>query len=176
MSFLAKLSPTYKIHFKRRRLGKTDYRQRLQLLSSNKPRLVVRRTLKAIIAQIVQFDLKGDKTILSSNSLSLKKLGWNFPCDNLPAAYLTGLAIGKIAKERNIDEVVLDTGLYRSTKGNRVYAVAKGAMDAGLKIKVAQEVLPSEERIKGTHIASYQQKFKDLPTAFEKIKQQIMGG
>ena len=173
---MPKLSPTYKMQFKRRSLGKTDYRQRLHLLTSEKPRLVVRRSSKYIIAQIVQFDVKGDKTILSANSRSLKKIGWTFACDNLPAAYLTGLAIGKIAKQKNIDEVVLDSGLYSSTKGNRIYAVTKGAIDAGLKINVAAEVLPSEERVKGTHISRHLEKFKDLPATFEKIKHQIIGG
>lgn len=172
---MPKLSPTYKMQFKRRRLGKTDYQQRLQLLSSKKPRLVVRKTSKYIIAQIVEFNTKGDKTILSANSRALKKLGWNFSCDNLPAAYLTGLAIGKSTKQKNIEEVSLDVGLSRSTKGNKIYAVAKGAQDAGLKINLSQEVFPSEERIRGMHIASYQDKFKDLPATFEKIKQQIIG-
>ncbi len=172
---MPKLSPTYKMQFKRRHIGKTDYRQRLQLLTARKPRLVVRRTSKYIIVQIIEFNINGDKTILSANSRALKKIGWNFACDNLPAAYLTGLAIGKSAKQKNIEEVTLDAGLYRTTKGNRIFAVVKGAKDAGLKINVAEEILPSDERIRGTHIASYQEKFKDLPTVFEKIKQQIIG-
>ena len=176
MSIVPKLSPTYKMPFKRRRLGKTDYQQRLQLLSSQKPRLVVRKTLKYVTAQIVQFDKNGDKTLLSANSRALKKLGWTFSCDNLPAAYLTGLALGKIAKQNKIDEVILDAGLYPSTKGSKIYAVAKGAIDSGLKINVSAEILPSEERIKGQHVASYLEKFKALPENFEKIKKQIIGG
>ena len=103
---MPKISPTYKMPFKRRRLGKTDYQQRLQLLTSQKPRLVVRKSLNYISAQIVQFDLKGDKTLLSANSRALKKLGWNFSCDNLPAAYLTGLALGKIAKQNKMEEEI----------------------------------------------------------------------
>ena len=164
-----KLSPRYRMPFKRTRLGKTDYKRRLKLLKSRKPRLVVRRSLNYIRAQIVEFDIKGDKTLLSAYSRQLKKIGWNFACDNLPAAYLTGLALGKQAVKNNITDVILDSGLYASTKGNRIYAVVKGAIDAGLKIPVSQEVLPSDDRISGKHIT----KSKDISSAFEKIKQTI---
>lgn len=170
-----RLSPTYRMPFKRRRLGKTDYQKRLKLLSSRKPMLVVRKSLNYITAQIVEFDKKGDKTILSAYSRQLKKLGWNFACDNLPAAYLTGLAIGKQAVKNKITEVILDSGLYPSTKGSRIYAVVKGAIDAGLKVPVSEDVLPSEDRITGKHIA-INEKFKELPNVFEKIKQTILKG
>jgi len=170
-----KLSPTYKMPFKRRRLGKTDYKKRLKLLLSKKPRLVVRRSLKYITAQIIDFSAKGDKTLVAATSKELKKLGWDFACDNLPAAYLTGLLIGKRALEKGIKEAVLDSGLYTSTKGNRIYAVAKGAIDAGLKVPVSEEMFPSEERIKGLHIANYLEKFKNLPEKFEELKKKISG-
>jgi large subunit ribosomal protein L18 len=161
------------MQFKRRRLGKTDYDKRLSLLLSKKPRLVARKSLKYITAQIVEFDKKGDKTIVSTSSKQLKKLGWNFACDNLPAAYLTGMLIGKLAKEKKIGEVILDSGLYPSTKGSVIYAVAKGAFDAGLKIPIGEKVLPSAERIKGEHIAKHLEKFEKLPEEFEKIKQKL---
>ena len=144
-----KLSPTFKMPFRRRREGKTNYKKRLKLLLSKKPRLVVRKSLKYIRAQIVEFDKKGDKTLASAFSRELKKLGWKYACDNLPAAYLTGLLIGKRALEKGISEAVLDMGLYPSTKGSRIYACVKGALDAGLKIPCSEDVLPSEERIKG---------------------------
>jgi large subunit ribosomal protein L18 len=38
--------PTYKMPFRRRREGKTNYTKRLKLLLSRKPRLVVRKSLK----------------------------------------------------------------------------------------------------------------------------------
>ena len=161
--------------FRRTREGKTDFQKRLRLLKSKNPRLVVRRSLNYITAQIVGFDKKGDKVLLSSYSRQLKKLGWKFSCDNIPAAYLTGLAIGTQAVKNNIKEANLDSGLYASTKGNRIYAVAKGAIDAGLKIPISQEILPSPDRISGKHIAS-KEKFKELPSTFEKIKETILGG
>jgi len=170
-----KLSPIYKMPFKRRRLGKTDYDKRLKLLLSRKPRLVVRRSLKYILAQIVEFSKEGDKTLVAANSKELKELGWNFSCDNLPAAYLTGLLIGKKAAGKGIEEAILDSGLYSSTKGNRIYAVVKGARDSGLKVPVDEAVLPTEERIKGMHVAKYLEKFRNLPEKFEEIKKKIGG-
>lgn len=160
--------------FKRRRLGKTDYEKRLKLLFSKKPRLVVRRSLKYIKVQIIDFDTKGDKTLASASSQELKKLNWKFNSDNLPSAYLTGVLIGKKSLEKGIKEAILDIGLYSSPKGSRVFAVAKGAIDAGLKVPCGEEIFPSEERISGQHIAEYKEKFKDLPKEFERIKQKIL--
>ncbi len=170
-----RMKPTYKMQFRRRREFKTNYKKRLTLLKSRKPRLVVRKSLKYIRAQIIEYDEKGDKTIASVVSSELKKLGWNFACDNTPAAYLTGLLIGKKAKEKKIDEVVLDAGLHTSTKGSRIYAVVKGAVDAGLKLPYDPVVLPSDERISGKHIADYNKKVADMPAEFEKIKKKIIG-
>lgn len=167
-----KLSPRYRMPFKRRREGKTDYEQRLKLLKSGKPRLVVRKSLKYIVVQISEFDKKGDKILASATSKELKKLGWNFSCDNLPAAYLTGLLVGKKSLDKKISDAVLNSGLYTSVKGSRIYAVVKGAKDAGLNVPVDEEILPADERIKGSHI----EKFKNLPAEFEKIKGKIVGG
>ena len=171
-----KIKPTYRTPFKRRREGKTDYKKRLKLLLSNKPRLVVRKSLKYIRAQVVEFSKEGDRTLVAASSQEFKKLGWKFAFDSLPAAYLTGLLIGKRALKKGIKETLLDTGLYISTKGSRVYAVAKGVLDAGLKVPANKEVLPQEERVKGIHIANYIKKFKDLPEVFEKVRVEILGG
>jgi len=88
---------------------------------------------------------------------------------------LTGVLIGKRALEKGVKEAILDSGLYPSTKGSRIYAVVKGALDAGLKVPVGEEVLPSEDRIKGLHIANYLQKFKDLPEKFEELRKKLLG-
>lgn len=169
-----KSKPTYKIQFRRRRKGQTNYKSRLKLLKSDKPRLVVRRSLKYIRAQIVEYDAEGDKTIVSAISSELRGLGWKFACDNLPAAYLTGLLIGKRAKEKKVGEVVLDSGLYKSTRGSRIYAVVKGALDAGLKVPHDAEMLPSDERVNGKHIATQNEQATHLPDEVEKIKQKIV--
>lgn len=159
--------------FKRRRLGKTDYTNRLKLLTSKRPRLVVRKSSRYIRAQIINFEKAGDKTLVSASSQELKNMGWKFATDNLPASYLTGMIIAKKAGKKGIKEVILDSGLYTSTKGNRIYALVKGAIDGGLKIPIDEEILPAEERIKGTHIANNLEKFKTLSQEFEKIKGKI---
>ena len=140
------------------------------MLSSNKPRLVVRRSLNYITAQVVKSDKKGDLVLAGLTSKQLKKFNWKFSCDNLPAAYLTGLLIGKLSQKKKISEAILDSGLYQSTKGNRIYATAKGAMDAGLNMSVGEDVLPSEERIKGKHISD------DVEKEFENVKKKILSG
>jgi len=171
-----RLKPTHKMQFRRRRESTTDYKKRLALLKSGKPRLVVRKSLKYIRAQIIGYDKSGDKTVASVVSNELRGLGWKFACDNLPAAYLTGMLIAKKAASKKITEVVLDSGLYTSTKGSRVYAVVKGASDAGLKVPHKADMLPAEDRISGKHIASHNKKFSEMPAEFEKIKQKIMSG
>ena len=148
--------PTYVVKYRRRRENKTDYRKRLKLLKSGKPRLVVRRFLNNIQAQIIEYDEKGDRTLITVHSKILeKKYGWKGHRGNLPTAYLVGLLIGLEAKKRGINEVILDIGRYESTKGNSLYAVLKGALDAGLDIPHSEEILPDESRIKGEHIKNY---------------------
>ena len=163
------------MHFKRRREGKTNYSRRLKLLKSGKPRLVVRKTLNYIRAQIIGFEMIGDKTLAAADSKELKKHGWNFACDNTPAAYLTGMMLGKKAASKGIEQAILDSGLVKSTKGSKIYAAVKGAIDAGLDVPIDEKVLPDENRIKGMHIAGHVEKFKNLPAEFEKIKQKIAG-
>ncbi len=172
---MAKKLPTYTMPFKRREEGRTNYKKRLKLLLSKKPRLVVRKSLRHITAQIVNFGAKGDVTLASANSQELKKLGWSFSSDSLPAAYLVGLLAGKRAKEKKIEEAVLDSGLYASVKGSRVYAAVRGAIDAGLKVPAADEVFPDESRISGEHIRAHR-KIENLPNTFKSVKQKILGG
>jgi len=146
---------------KRRRLKKTDYKQRLALLKSGKPRLVVRRSLSYIHGSVVKYNEKGDITILGISSKALKNYGWKAHFGNLPSAYLTGLLLGLKAKTKNVDEVVLDIGLQTSVKGSSLYAFAKGIIDSGIKLNVNSKVIPSEDRIKGAHIANYAKILKE---------------
>jgi len=159
--------------FKRRREGKTDYKKRLVLLKSRKPRFVVRKSLKYIRINLVEFANIGDRTVASATSHALKKLGWDFALDNIPAAYLTGLMAGKVAKAKGVNEAVLDMGLYISTKGSRVYAAVKGAVDAGLKINCDPEMFPAEDRLRGEHTARHNEKFKEMPKQFEIVKEKV---
>jgi large subunit ribosomal protein L18 len=98
------------MQLKRRRKKKTNYKKRLALLKSEKTRLVIRKSISNISIQFVNFDPKGDKTIVTVISTELKKLGWT-KGGNIPAAYLTGLLAGKRAKEKKIQEAILDLGL-----------------------------------------------------------------
>ncbi|RLG74638.1 MAG: 50S ribosomal protein L18 [Thermoprotei archaeon] len=148
--------PRYRVKYRRRREGKTNYYKRYRMVLSKKLRLVARRTLRYIIAQIIKFAPQGDLVLTSAHSIELKKLyGWKAATDNTPAAYLTGLLVGLRAREKGITEAILDIGLHRATKGARIFAVLKGALDAGLKIPHNPKILPSEDRIKGEHIAKW---------------------
>lgn len=146
------------VPFRRKTEGKTNYKKRLSLLKSDKPRLVVRPSLKNIIAQIVIFEPKGDKVLLSVHSRKLLKLGWKAGTGNVPAAYLIGMIVGKEAKSKGIKTAILDLGLKPSVKASRIYAVVKGAKDAGLDIPCSSEILPGDDRINGKHIAEYAKK------------------
>ncbi|MEM1551266.1 MAG: 50S ribosomal protein L18 [Candidatus Bathyarchaeia archaeon] len=149
-------SSRYSVPYRRRREGKTDYRKRKALILSKKPRLVVRGTLKNIIAQIVAAKPHGDEVLVSAHSRELlKSYGWKAPRGNLPAAYLTGLLCGLKAKAKGIEEAVLDIGLHSPTKGARVFAALKGVLDAGLIVPHGEGKLPDENRIQGVHIAQY---------------------
>lgn len=162
------------VPYRRKRQGKTDYKKRRNLLKSEKTRLVIRRSLKNTWLQLVEYSPAGDKILASAHSSELKKLGWNQNTGNIPSAYLTGLLIGKKAGEKKIKECVLDMGLYPSIKGNRIYAALKGAIDAGLQIPASEDIMPSEERIKGDHIATHTKK-EDITKQFQETKQKIIG-
>jgi len=53
---------------RRRRQGKTDYRKRLKLVKSGIERLVVRRTNRRIIVQLVRSKHGGDETLAAVSS------------------------------------------------------------------------------------------------------------
>jgi large subunit ribosomal protein L18 len=153
--------PRYRVLFRRRRLGLTNYRKRRKLLLSKKPRLVVRKTNKYIIAQIVVARPEGDVTVVGVDTRALARFGWRGDENNTPAAYLLGLVAGYKARLRGVTEAIIDIGLHRPARGARVFAVLKGAADAGLKIPYSEEVIPSESRIRGEHIAAYAKKLKE---------------
>ncbi len=144
--------PTYAVHFRRRREGRTDYGKRLGLLKGGMTRLVVRKTNRYVICQFVQALDQGDKILASATSAALKDAaGFDGKC-NSPSAYLTGALAATRAKAKGVDSFILDLGLQRSTKGNVLYAAAKGAQDAGLKSNVGADILPSNDRIEGKHL------------------------
>ena len=148
--------PRYTVKYRRRREEKTDYRKRLRLLKSGLPRLVVRRGIWNFTIQLVEYEENGDKTIFTVHSKILfKKFGWLGHRGNIPTAYLTGLVAGFEALKRGYKKAILDIGRYTPTKGSSVFAVLKGAVDAGLDIPHSQEKIPSDDRIMGKHIENY---------------------
>jgi large subunit ribosomal protein L18 len=155
------LGPTYKVKFRRRRDGKTDYYRRRRLLLSRKPRLVVRKTNTKVIVQFIKANVIGDSTVASALSTELVSHGLSSGTGNMPAAYLTGMLAGLRAKARGIDSAVLDIGLIPPVKGSKIYAVLKGVLEAGLDIPHNPEALPDDDRTAGKHIVDAFQYFSE---------------
>lgn len=149
----------------RRRRNQTDYKARLNLLKSGLPRIVIRKTNKYVFIQYVETNEAKDKVIISISSKELLKHGWEKEkagsLKSIPACYLTGFLFGKKIKDK---EVIVDIGLIKDVKKNRIYAVLKGLIDSGVNIKhdEEKELFPDEKRLKGEHLKN--------KIDFEKIK------
>ncbi len=132
---------------KRRLEAKTDYKSRLELLKSGKPRIVIRKTNRYLVVQVVVSELAQDRVVFGTSSKVLLTKGWpeNLAgsLKGLPAAYLTGLYVGKQVKGK-IKEAIIDLGMHRNIQKSRVYAVVKGVVDSGLAIAHGEEALPTD--------------------------------
>ncbi len=159
--------PHYRVAFRRRREGKTDYRRRQRLLRSAEPRAVVRKTLNQTLVQIVEADAAGDRVLASARSLDLKEHGWTDGTGNVPAAYLTGYLAGKRAKAKGITGAVLDIGVQEPTRGGRLFAALQGLVDAGVKVPHSKDILPAKARIRGEHISP------DVAKSFDAVKAKL---
>jgi len=160
--------PSYRVPFRRRKEGKTDYRSRRALVLSRLPRLVVRLTLNHIIVQIVKAEVAGDKVVASAHSRELAKTyGWQGNCRNVPAAYLTGLLCGFKATVYGVKKAVLDIGLHSPSRGARVFAALKGVLDAGVTVPHSENMIPDETRISGKHIADYGIQLSSNPEIYQ---------
>ncbi len=145
----------YFVPFRRRREGKTNYYRRLKLLLSEKPRMVVRRTNRQVIIQLVEAEMTGDRTLVAAYSSELPAYGYTGATANTPAAYLTGMLFARKALEAGYEDAILDIGLHQASVGARVFAALKGAVDAGLEVPHGEHILPDEDRVSGAHIAAY---------------------
>jgi large subunit ribosomal protein L18 len=138
---------------RRRKEAKTDYRKRMILLKADKPRIVIRRTNKYFIVQLVESSEAQDKVVKTLSSKVLLNHGWSKDSvgslKSVPAGYLTGKIF---AKELGDTECIIDLGMVKTIFGNRAFAVVKGLVDGGAKISANKKVFPSEERIKGEHL------------------------
>ena len=67
--------PRYRVPFKRRRQGRTDYRHRAALLKGRTARLVVRKSNRNVQVQFVEYKEIGDNVLASAVSTDLAELG-----------------------------------------------------------------------------------------------------
>jgi large subunit ribosomal protein L18 len=151
--------PTYVVPFRRRREKATDYRKRLALVKSGKPRMVVRRSNRHVLVQLVEFAPSGDRVAVTVSSRGLKKFKWA-PRRNLPTAYLAGFYAGVLAKKAGMEEFVLDIGLVSPIVGGLPFAAQKGAVDAGLRSPHGEGIVDAE-RVKGAHIEALAKSLSD---------------
>ena len=126
------------VSFRRKREQKTNYTKRLYLLMSRQARLVVRLTNTKIIAQLVTSTSSGDVVVVAVDSGRLVKLGWNYSGKNIPAAYLTGLLLAKLALKKGVKEGILDTGFRYPILLVKSMQFSKELLMGGLKFLTAQ--------------------------------------
>ncbi|MDE1855262.1 MAG: 50S ribosomal protein L18 [Candidatus Micrarchaeota archaeon] len=156
------------VKFRRRREGVTDYRKRLALVKGGLERVVVRKTNKRVMGQVVKYDEKGDRIVASAESGELAaKYGWPSR-SNRPTAYLTGLLLAKKAKHGG--ELILDIGITTPIKGAVAFAFAKGCVDGGMKLKGSFDI--KEETYNASQTAKYAEQLKAKP---DRLKKQFGG-
>jgi len=92
----------YQVKFRRRREGRTDYRQRKRLCAQDKNkyqspkyRLVVRFTNRQVICQIMYSQIDGDRVLTQASSFELARYGLPVGLKNYAAAYCTGLLVAR---------------------------------------------------------------------------------
>jgi large subunit ribosomal protein L18 len=166
--------PNYRVPFRRRREGRTDYRVRLRLLKSGQPRAVVRLSDRRVRVALVAYDPAGDRVLAAADSRELGRI--EFPSGSFastPAAYLTAYLAGLRAKAHGTSNAVLDAGLRRPTEGGRLAAALKGLLDAGIEIPHGEGGFPGADRLNGKHLGkplatpleAYRLKLPDLASA-----------
>jgi large subunit ribosomal protein L5e len=117
MAFLKKLKTTawfkkYQVKKRRRYQGKTDYKQRRNMVkqaknkyNSPKYRLIVRFTNRRVIVQVAYATIIGDRTVCQALSTELPKYGISCGLTNYAAAYATGLLCGRrLLKKYGMDD------------------------------------------------------------------------
>lgn len=160
--------PRYRVPFRRRREGRTDYRIRLKLLKGDTTRAVVRFSHRRVDVSLVAYAPEGDRVVARADSFELSRLG--FPPTSrasTPAAYLTGYLAGLRAKAVGTEEAILDLGLRHPSPGGRALATLKGLLDAGVDVPHGETTFPPADRLNGTHLP------KKLPEPLEAYKMKL---
>jgi len=126
-----------------------------------KYRLIVRSTNRDVVCQVAYSRMAGDVIIAAAYSHELPKYGLTVGLKNYAAHYCTGLLLARrLLQKFKLDQIYvgqtevdgneynvepaddgpgpfrcfLDTGLTRTTTGNKVFGALKGAVDGGLDI------------------------------------------
>lgn len=148
----------YTSTFRRIRERKTNYRKREKLLIGKKDFVTVNVSDQNVSAQLIRPELLGDKVMASVHSNELLSYGWKGSRKNIPSCYLVGLLLGKKCIQKKITRAILYIGKRHFT--TKIAACLKGMSEAGLEMPFSEEILPTEERIQGNHIAEYATKIK----------------
>ncbi|MEM3085860.1 MAG: 50S ribosomal protein L18 [Halobacteria archaeon] len=151
-----------RVPFRRERSGETDYRQRRKLIKGRTPLAVFRRSNRALTLQLVKFDPKGDRTLVSVNSAELKGAGLDGSAKSATAAYLAGRLFALRAKAAGVERSFLHLGRHASTPGSRLYAALRGAREGGLDIPADEEVLPDDDRFDEKVVKAVEPKLASL--------------
>lgn len=154
---------------------------------------LTRFVYRDIICQIVAARICGDEVLTTAYAHELPRYGVKHGLTNYAAAYCVGLLCARRhLKKLKLDETyegveevtgemfeveeegdrrpftaLLDIGLVRTTTGNRVFAVMKGAVDGGINVPHNEKRFPAyskeegfdpeelKSRILGNHVAEY---------------------
>ncbi|XP_029440031.1 60S ribosomal protein L5-like isoform X1 [Rhinatrema bivittatum] len=152
-------------YFARKRLVIQDKNK----YNTPKYRLIVRISNRDIVSQIAYARIEGDAIVCAAYAHELPRYGVKAGLTNYAAAYCTGLLLARrllqkfgldkiyegqveiTGDEFNMESVegqpgafscYLDVGLARTTTGNRVFSVLKGAVDGGLVIPHSTKRFP----------------------------------
>merc|ERR1719148_586111 len=140
MAFKVQKSKAYysrfQVKLRRRREGRTDYRQRKRLCAqaknkyqSPKYRLVVRFTNKFVICQIAYSLIDGDRILAQATSRELARYGLEVGLKNYSAAYCTGLLVARrLLQKVGLDEAYegnteVDAEVVKCKVGKKTYYV-----------------------------------------------------
>jgi large subunit ribosomal protein L18 len=132
----------------------------MRLLQGGLPRLVVRKSQKHFRLQLVEYTPTGDRVVAEAHTRELRASGWKGATSGTPAAYLCGILLARKAKAANVAKATPDLGSYTSVKGAVLYAALKGAVDGGLTVPLAPEVVPDQKRLTGETTATWAAKLK----------------
>merc|ERR1712187_936027 len=126
----------YQVKFRRRREGKTDYRQRKRLCAQDKNkyqspkyRFVVRFTNTKVICQIAYALVDGDRIMCQASSTELPRYGLSVGLKNYAAAYCTGLLVARrLLQKIGLDDVYegnddIDGEVVKTEMGKRIFYV-----------------------------------------------------